>query len=100
MVAFLARHHRVQTKQWELRKIVIECNPLPPSGFAVARFAFTAEFPLMRIVLFVAGHTSHSELILIEIAAMTAIAFGFGVLAAKRKFRLLAVFKTDHIPFF
>ena len=99
-MTFLTRHHRVQAEQRELREIVVECDPLAPSVFVVAGFAFLAEFAFMRVVLFVAGHACGGEFILVVIVAVTAIAFGFSVFAAKWKLRLLVVVEADHVPLF
>ena len=65
-----------------MRKIVIEYDAFAPSVFVVAGLALAAEFAFMRIVFFVARHASGGVFVLVKIAAMAAIAFGFGVFAA------------------
>lgn len=90
----------MQAEQRELREIVVECDAFPPPFFVVAGFAFVAEFAFMRVVFFVAGHACGGEFILVVIVAVTAIALGFSVFAAKWKLRLLVVVEADRVPLF
>lgn len=78
---------------------MIESDPLPPAFFVVAVLTFFAKLAAVRIVLLVTGYARHRQLIAIEIALMAGVAFGRGVFAVQREFRLPVVIETDLVPF-
>lgn len=81
-----AWHRRVQANQWKSCEVVIERDFLPPTDFVVTGFAVRAELTLMGVVGLVAGDAGCGDLIAIEVALVTGIAFDFFVCAPQRKF--------------
>ena len=78
--------------------VMVEGNFLPPTGLRMALLATRAELSFVRIVLFVARRAIHRELVAIEIARMTRIAFDPGMPAAQRKLGCLVVIEVHGLP--
>ena len=81
-MAFLAGHDGMAPDQREACDIVIEGHLPSPAGFLVALLAARAELGFVGIILLVAGDAGHGELVAIEVAGVTGIAFDLRVFAS------------------
>ena len=90
-VAFLARYRGMQTKQGKARKVMIEGDLGAPAAVLVAPLAFLPELAFVRVILLVAGDARRLELLSVEIARVTLVALGFGMLAMERELRLVVI---------
>lgn len=98
-MTFFAFHFEVHAEQGEARATMIEAG-LFPVLFVMARYATLAQFFLVHIVLLVARHTVHTQLLLIQFAGMTRRAFDLFVLALQRIFRIFVMVEVNRLPVF
>lgn len=97
-MAFLARQNGMTPDQRESGEVVIEGHFLTPARFPVALLAAAAELSFVGIVLLVTGHAARRQLVAIEIAGVTGIAFDLGVLTSQWKLGLFVVVETHRLP--
>jgi len=90
-MAFLAGRDRMTANQWKSRDLVIEGHIAPPARFLVALFATAAELSFVGIVFLVTRHAIRCELVAIEVAAMTGIAFDLRMLAPQGELGLVMI---------
>lgn len=74
-MALLAGHGRMLAYQGELRKIMVETNVLSPVRVTVTLLAPLAKLAFMRVLFLVARHAVRRELVFVEVAGMTGVAF-------------------------
>ena len=97
-MAFLTGHDGVAPNQGKSRDVVIERHDAAPVRLAVALLAPVAEFALVRVIFSMTRHAGRRQLVAIEIAYMTGIAFDLGVRRPQRELGRLIVVEMDRGP--
>jgi len=97
-VAFLAGDDGVTADERESRDVVIEGHLPAPAGFLVALLAAGAELGFVGVILLVAGDAGRRELVAIEIAGVTGIAFDLRVFPSQRELGHSVVIEFDRLP--
>lgn len=90
-MTLLAGDHRVAADQWKARQIVVERHGLAPADVAMALLATAAELAFVGILLPVAGHAAHRQLVAKEIAGVAAVAFDCRMRAVQGKLRAVMI---------
>jgi hypothetical protein len=88
----------MKSDQREIRDIVIKCHLLTPARRVVASLASRPELTLVRIIRLVTRDARRCELVLIEIALVTALTFNARVSPIERELRGLRVVEVDRRP--
>ena len=97
-VALFAGGDGMASDQGKPRDVVVKGGDASPGALAVALLASGAELAVMAVILAMAGHASRRELVAIEIAAVTSVAFYLCMGLPERKFRVPVVIETDRRP--
>lgn len=97
-VALFAGRDGMASDQRKPREVVVEGSNAAPGALAVALLAAGAELAVMAIILAMAGHAGRRQLVAIEIAGVTGVAFYLRMGVPERKFRVPVVIETDRRP--
>ncbi len=97
-VALFAGRDGMASDQGKPRDVVVEGSNAAPGALAVALLAAGAELAVMAVILAMAGHAGRRQLVAIEIAGVTGVAFYLRMGVPERKFGILVVIETDRRP--